>query len=456
MNFFDSLIIPQPDYNLNLLNVFLIIGLAIYIAYSGILFGSIILSVFFKNRSKSFNDNNSHFAIDYSNLATEKGIYSFGLGIVPMLSVIFVYMQLLHKADTSVINYLIISFLFYLIAIIVTFNYKKTYNLSKIFDAVHSKIENADIEKDENFTEIYEESKSKYNLFGNLSIIFQFISYWFFFGAIGLAINPKNWANVNFVTLLISKDSVFQFLQFISISFAITSIAFLFKNYVWDKKEIELDEYKKIAFNTNIWIAIYSIISIPLFFALGIWTLPRLSLNLPIFIASILGVILVILSLQWIYVSLKEKNYKMINYAFYSILIIVLLFAYKDKTAFAVASKEQVVVLNEEYKVHKEEFLASLGLNKVEINAEEIYTARCGACHKAEDSPVAPAHKGIMGKYLAQADPKAALVKFITNPVKVNPKYPPMPNQGLTPAEAGAVAEFMIQKYGGKVEGEKK
>lgn len=456
MNFFDSFIIPQPDYNLNLLNVFLIIGLAIYIAYSGILFGSTILSVLFKNRSKNFNDNNSYFAIDYSNLATEKAIYGFGLGIVPMLSVIFVYMQLLHKSDTSVINYLIISFLFYLIALIVTFNYKKTYNLSKIFDAVHSKIENADIEKDENFTEIYEESKSKYHLFGNLSIILQFISYWFFFGAIGLAINPKNWANVNFVTLLISKDSIFQFLQFISISFAITSIAFLFKNYVWDKKEIELDEYKKIAFNTNIWIAIYSILSIPLFFALGIWTLPKVSINLPIFIASILGVILVILSLQWIYVSFKEKNYKMINYSFYSILIIVLLFAYKDKTAFAVASKEQVVVLNEEYKVHKEEFLASLGLNKVEINAEEIYTARCGACHKAEDSPVAPAHKGIMGKYLAQADPKAALVKFITNPVKVNPKYPPMPNQGLTPAEANAVAEFMIQKYSGKVEGEQK
>ena len=186
------------------------------------------------------------------------------------------------------------------------------------------------------------------------------------------------------------------------------------------------------------------------------FTLPKNSVNYIVFITAVFGIILVMLVLQWIYVVLKEQKSSMIKYAFYTFIIVIGLFAFKDKTAFGVSNKDNVTVLNDEYVKHKEEFLASLGLNKTEINAAEIYSGRCGACHKAEDAPTAPAHKNIIGKYLTQADPKAALIKFVLNPVKVDPKYPPMPNQGLTPAEADAVAAYMLEKYGPKKEGEAK
>jgi cytochrome c len=42
------------------------------------------------------------------------------------------------------------------------------------------------------------------------------------------------------------------------------------------------------------------------------------------------------------------------------------------------------------------------------------------------------------------------LVKFILNPVKMNPAFPAMPNQGLNPKEAQAVADYLLEKYGGK------
>jgi len=39
------------------------------------------------------------------------------------------------------------------------------------------------------------------------------------------------------------------------------------------------------------------------------------------------------------------------------------------------------------------------------------------------------------------------LVDFVMNPVKKNPEYPSMPNQGLKPNEAKAVAEYILKVY---------
>ena len=36
------------------------------------------------------------------------------------------------------------------------------------------------------------------------------------------------------------------------------------------------------------------------------------------------------------------------------------------------------------------------------------------------------------------------------NPVKVNPAYPNMPNQGLKPAEADSIAHYLVEKVRGK------
>ncbi len=452
MNLLDTLVIPQPDYNLNLLNVLLIIALGIFVVFSATLFGSTILSVYFKRKSKSFNDDASKLALSYSELVTDKNMYAFGLGVIPFLSIIFIYIQLLHKANGDISIYLLLAFVLYLVGLITAFNYRKAFSLAKIFDNVNKNYSADDsiIKNEINF--VSEETKSKFNSLGNVSVIFQFIAFWIFVGSVALASNPAHWAGNNVGKMLIAPDTIIAFLQFITLSLALSGITYLFKNYVWDKKDLNIEELNTPNFKTNLWIAIVSSVFVPVFFGIGLWSLPKSSFNLNIFLVSLAGIILVVLSLQWLYVAYKEKNLRLINYAYIAMILVVFAFAFKDKTAFAVANKNNVVELNEDYLKHKEEFMASLGLQTVEVNGEEIYKGRCVACHKAEDAPTAPAHKNIIQKYLAQADPKAALVKFVLNPVKVNPNYPPMPNQGLNPAEAGAVAEFMIAKYGGKKE----
>ncbi|HRP01541.1 MAG TPA: cytochrome c [Candidatus Kapabacteria bacterium] len=441
MNFLDKLVIPQPDYNLNMLNALLVLALAVYIIYNATMFGSILLSVFFKRKSKSNEDNSAKTALSYAALVTDKFMYAFGLSIVPFLSIIFIYTQLLHKANPEIAAYLMYAFVLYVIGLALAFLYNKVL-------ATGSKSANDD--KSFNLQGINLASYSRFNPYGFISLVFQLLSYWILIASINLASHQSHWANDGFVKMLFSIDSIVDFTQFIIISLSLAAITFLFRNYSWDKKNINGDEVNSSIFKSNLWIALISSILVSTFFAIGIWTLAKQSFSTSIFFASIAGVILVVLSLQWLYVSYRDKKFNLINYAYLAMIIVVFIFAFRDKTAFAVSNKANVVTLNEDYNVHHDEFVASLGLGKKEINGGEIYSGRCVACHRDEDSPTAPAHKNVIKKYLSQADPKAALVKFIMSPVKVNPAYPPMPNPGLTPAEANAVAEFMVSKYSTK------
>jgi cytochrome c len=79
----------------------------------------------------------------------------------------------------------------------------------------------------------------------------------------------------------------------------------------------------------------------------------------------------------------------------------------------------------------------------VTFTGEDIYTARCFACHLFDQKKVGPPYFKTIPKYEGK---KAELVAFILNPTKVDPAYPPMPNQGLRLAEADSIASYIIRK----------
>ncbi len=75
---------------------------------------------------------------------------------------------------------------------------------------------------------------------------------------------------------------------------------------------------------------------------------------------------------------------------------------------------------------------------------QEIYNTKCVACHRFDSRVVGPPYNSVLPKYEGKLD---ELKKFILNPVKVNPDYIAMPNQGLKPHEAESVAMFLMKEY---------
>ncbi|MFA7229220.1 MAG: c-type cytochrome, partial [Melioribacteraceae bacterium] len=78
------------------------------------------------------------------------------------------------------------------------------------------------------------------------------------------------------------------------------------------------------------------------------------------------------------------------------------------------------------------------------VSGLDIYNGKCIACHNFDRKIVGPPYNQTLPKYEGKKD---LLVKYILNPVKINPEYPAMPNQGLKPNEADAVAEYLLTTY---------
>jgi cytochrome c len=118
---------------------------------------------------------------------------------------------------------------------------------------------------------------------------------------------------------------------------------------------------------------------------------------------------------------------------------------YNDQQAFVSTSKNHEVQLATIYAAHEKDVKAVIGIEEVAaISGQDIYNGRCIACHKFDTKLVGPPYNSVLPKYDGKQD---QLIKFILNPVKVNPEYPAMPNQGLKPNEAEAIAEYIMKMY---------
>lgn len=448
MNILDGLVIPLPQSNLELLNYLLILGMLVFLTYSGVLLGSMILSMYFKSKATDdLDDYNNVLSKEYSDLATNNLTNAWGLGLVPFLAIIFIYTQLLHKIEVGVVNYLIIAFLMYAAALFMIFRYKNSYHISTTLKFIENKInrdsDDQEIQVFDEFAKNHENVKNSTGLWG---LVFLFVSLWIFIGSAALAVDPSRWGSTgNIMWLFFSYDTTIKMLQFLTLSVTIAGITYLFLHFYWQKDDYKhSEEYIDYSRRINVTASILFALTQPLFFVLNIYSVPKVALNNYLFAYSIIGMIAIFVLVHFLYAMYKHKiNYS--QYAFIAVIIVVGAMVAKEKTAFGTINKNHIAVLNQEYQVHEAEWLASLGRGTIEVNAEEIYNT-CKACHQAEDSPAAPAHKNVIPKYKGNLD---GLTEFILKPTKVNPaKWPAgMPSQGLKPHEAKAVAEYLLGLY---------
>jgi len=132
---------------------------------------------------------------------------------------------------------------------------------------------------------------------------------------------------------------------------------------------------------------------------------------------------------------------------FFSLLFMVLTIIISDQLVISNSTKVSSAILAVQY----EEILADLKGEggPVELSGEEIYEIRCVACHKFDVKLVGPPHNEVVPKYFGNEN---QLTAYIRNPSKIDPNYPPMPNPGLRPREAKAVADYVLEQVKKNVE----
>lgn len=448
MEIFDKLVLPISGNNLQVLNYLLMLAEMIFLTYAGILFGSVFMSFIYNKQSqKKDYAVNSRLARDYAEIITSNAAFPWGLGIFPFLAIIFMYQQLLFQAGVPVAWYLTISFILFLISLWLISMYKFSLNLKSILGFG---LKSKDLDKEDiNYHDMvdFKESSEKVNSTTAVwSLVALFASMLMFSASTSLAVDRSRWAESTYAFYLIFNEGTFiRLLHFLSAAFALTGVAFITKVFHWDKESVISVEYDLKAKNLNGGLALVFLLIQPIFLAISIFLTPGYAISNTMFLLTLLAVIFVFVISHYIYKMIKERNFAQINIAFFLTLVLFSIIFIKEQSAFTYSNKDHVEKLAVNYDTITAKELAESGrMVEVKINGEEIYKVKCLACHEFDKKKVGPPHKDVLPKYI---DNKKALAEFIMNPKKVDPAYPSMPSQGLSPKEAEAIAEYMITHY---------
>lgn len=449
MNFLENIALPQSFQHIELLSYLILLTLVILLPYLGILFGSTILSIMFNRKGRVYKNNTYiKFSKDLIDLITINKSSAVALGLLPILSVAFILAQLMQGSGSDISGDMIFSLLLLLSAIISIYTFKGSFKLSSV-DKLCSSSRWNDESLKEDF-DFYQKTNSKIVL---LSGLFGFVllssSIYIFIAAFNFASNSASWGSkISMSELLFAPESIISFISFASLSLAITAVVVLYKLFKPGSENAKINtDYSKYVKKFSLNTAIIFTIAQPILYAVSLMSIPKVALSNSLFLISMLVIFFLFVLTIMFYYMIKESHLKYRGNALFIMLILFLLISIKEQVAFDTSSQLQNKKIAASYIEYKNARLEKLGISVETISGEDIFKGRCAACHSFETKIVGPPYKETLVKYDGNLERLAA---YIHNPQKINPEYPPMPNQGLKLSEAKVVAEYILNTYNEK------
>lgn len=449
MDFLENIALPQSFQQIELLSYLILLTLVILLPYLGLLFGSTILSIMFNRKGRVYKNNiYIKFSKDLIDLITLNISSAFALGLLPILSIAFILAQLMQGSGSDITGDIIFSLFLLFSAIISIFTFKGSFELYSIVELCSSNRSNDESLKD-NF-DFYNKTNSKFLLRSGLfGLILLSFSIYIFIAAFNFASNSARWGSkVSISELLFSPESIISFISFVSLSLVITAVMVLYKLFKPGSQNEKLNtDYSKYVKKFSLNTAIIFTIAQPILYAINLMSTPKVALNNSIFVISMIIIFILFVLTIMFYYMIKESHLKYRSNALFIMFILFLLISIKKQVAFDTSSQIQYKKMGANYILHKNARMEKLGISVVTISGEEIFKGRCAACHSFEIKVVGPPYIETLVKYDGNIEVLAA---YIHNPQKIDPEYPPMPNQGLKLAEAKAVAEYILNTYNEK------
>jgi cytochrome c len=409
-------------------------------------FGGIFLSVYYKNKAKKSNANfYLQLSKDVAEITTINKSAGFIFGIIPLITAILIYSQLLHNSKITNLGYLGLALVFIAISFVFIYSYRYSLSFNKIFGSITDKNITDPLVLEE-VSKLSDESNRISQKAGNFGLLLLFIGMWIFIAALTIPAIYSSWNVESFVGGLFSWKVLSRYIYYIFFALALSGGMVLFI-FLEDekKKHFKDEEYSLFVKQKILKVTFFSSVLIPFFALINLFGLPATALTGTVFAYSIISLALLFLGYHFLYLLTKEIKGTTAALLFFTLVFSIAAFIISDQKAMATSTQVHSAMLSAEY----DKYLAELkGEGKtITINAAEIYQVKCASCHKWDQKLVGPAHLEVLPKYVGK---EAQLIAFIRNPVKVDPAYPPMPNPGLKPNEADAIAKYLLETYNEK------
>jgi cytochrome c len=445
MDFLDKLVLPQSAEHIELLHYMLVLVLALFVPFISIVFGGTFASLHygkkFRKTKTFYYKKFSKDVIEYVTVNNSVGVI---LGIVPLITAMLIFAQLLHTSQVQTVGYIALSIVFIIVALFMIYTYRYSMMVSTVFDSFNSDLI-SDKEAEADYKKIKTTSSYLKLKYGRSGLVFLFIGLWFYVTAITSATTFTTWNFPGFITALAAPKVLLNLLIFIAFSFTLTNGAILFIHLYWNESKKDEDpEYTIFVKDRASKAGLKASISLPILIMINLFSFSDTTLSGSIFIYTVASILLIFLAYHLFYMIQFKNDFKFGSF-FFVLIFAWIAFIIKDQKAMTNATEEHSLVLSTEY----DKILAELkGEGTVAaLSGKEIYDVRCASCHKFDQKLVGPAHFDVLPKYVGK---EAQLVAFIRNPNKVDPAYPPMPNPGLKPQEADAVVKYLLEEFAKK------
>lgn len=458
----EQLVTPPSANHIPLLRYILNIALMLFIPYLCMLMGASVSSLFYGYMAKRKRPGQKaeanalylKFSRDIIERLTITKNAEFALGIIPVLSILFSYAQLMYAAKTITIGMMALAVIIFIAAFVLIYRYRTSFRIENVLNAykslasptkegLHRKTE----EEIKEFEENVLKTKRTSGLTGTLLL---YLGAYTFTGSMQLAADPYKWGEINNVlALLFSWTTFWSFLALLAAAGLMTGGAILFYFFKWQGGLEDIVVNAAYGKFVKKFAAILSFVSgtiLPLLLFFNFIFLPEAALSTSVFSFMVLTLIAILLLGGFLDYEIKYQETRFAVQVFLLTLFILFLNIIKDQAAFGNAMAEQTVLI-----IQKAEELENEKKGKIVLagglSGEEIYKQKCASCHKFDTRLVGPPHDQVVPKYGGNVQ---KLADFILSPTKVDPGYPPMPAPGLKPKEAQAVAKYLIEKVGKK------
>lgn len=436
MNFLDKLVLPQSLEHTTLLHFLLMVVLFMFIPFLSMVLGGSILSLYYRKKAKSRgNLHFERFSKEIIELVTVNKSTGLALGLAPYLMLIMAYTQILHTLDLQAIVFFSISFVFAVVGFVLLYTYRYSSYFSGLLHSIQANPDSQVADYSVKVNRLYERS-GRWGLFFIIIAVFFLAAGFVFALQAATAVVPASFWDA-FTNIAVYTQWLYLMLS--AITFAASFIVF---NYFYWNGGRNLDgEYTEFIKQNILKSLIIFLLAQPVLLMINVNLIPATALSMTVFAMPVLGIAFIFITLHLVYQMIKFSNVHYSGYLFVLLYLVSFVLIIGDQTAMSTATNKNALILASKFEVFKK------GLAKSEtsgaVSGEEIFKTKCSACHRFDTKLVGPPYKETLPKYAGNA---AKLAEYVKNPVKVNPAYPPMPNQGLKPAEARAIAKYILEE----------
>jgi cytochrome c len=446
MDFLKNMAIPQSYEHFQLVVFIAAISSLVFLPYVGFVLGSSILSYRYNRKGRSEKNplflRLAHSFIDIA--LYNKSLITF-LAIIPGLSIVLSYAQMLQQTPSIAVSLAGSGFVFLAAGFALLYSYKYTFRVGEVLEA-YQKLLGKRESGDEIASEIgsYERSNEQAHFrTGRWGIFFLSVSAFLYLAAAEIIIDPENWTAIDSVlSLLLSWETWLALVRALAIFAGITGLGMLYFSFAAKTQRRPAEEYAAIVRQLGTRLTVISLLVLPIPVYISIASIPASAASGYTYGLAGAAILFLFLSAHFVYGYGKSNTPGFITGGLAAFVLATWFLVTNDYTAVGTSARDHAALLAAQDEQAIKDMQTKLGISVVTFTGADIYQTRCSSCHLFDVKKVGPPYYQTVPKYKGN---KEDLMAFVLNPTLKDPGYPPMPNPGLKPAEADSIAAYLIR-----------